>query len=78
MKNSVDKVYNNPELGIYDARDWDAQYTKWTHGIGDAPEPGKHPDPNCIWNQDKKAYDHYVYEQQKRKKIEQALSNGLI
>ena len=41
-------VLNKPELGIYDTRAWDSQYKKWVNQQG--PNPGKHPDPDCIWN----------------------------
>ena len=34
----------------FETRDWDRQYEKYIRKLG--PQPGPHPDPDCIWNTD--------------------------
>ena len=44
-----DMSVHKPELGIYNTREWDANYRNWLHKNGE--NPGQHPDPKCVWNQ---------------------------
>ena len=79
-------VISRPDLGIYDTREWDHQYHKYI--MQDGQDPGRHPDPDCIWNQSPELYDDVEYQQQKRerykaamlemnKETEQSISNSI-
>ena len=48
-----------PDLGIYDTREWDANYYK--HVMQGGPDPGRHPDPDCLWNTNQSLYDDDEY-----------------
>ena len=54
---------DKPELGIYDTRAWDSLYLRWL-GDPEGPNPGKHPDPNCVWNTDQELFDFDKYSEQ--------------
>ena len=53
-------VISRPDLGIYDTREWDHNYHKYT--MQDGQDPGRHPDPDCIWNQSPELYDDVEYQ----------------
>ena len=44
---------------IYDTRYWDRQYDNWQRGKG--PKPGKHPDPECLWNTNPTDFNQLEY-----------------
>lgn len=46
--NPKDVVCDRPELGLYDTRVWDRSYQQYIKY--QTNHPGKHPDPECIWN----------------------------
>ena len=58
VDNPPDKKLTERETRI---RDWDASFNWWVnHGnprdSNDFPIPGKHPDPDSVWNIDQRAY----------------------
>ena len=53
-----------PELGIYDTRAWDHIYSKWLRNNG--PNPGKHPDPDCVWNENYNDYRAGEYQENQK------------
>ena len=55
MESEVPKGISRPDLGLYDTRVWDAHYAKYIQKKG--PNPGRHPDPECIWNKDESAFN---------------------
>ena len=60
----VNMGINKPELGIYDDRAWQALYKRHINNQG--PHPGKHPDPNCIWNTNEDMFRRDDYDQDQK------------
>ena len=54
---------DRPDLGIYDTRAWDCLYFRWL-SEPEEPNPGKHPDPNCVWNKNQEQFDIEKYSEQ--------------
>ena len=69
MANTMNEEYSEemgksaPELGIYDTRAWNAMYKNWLHDPKNHQNPGRHPDPQCIWNENP---DNYRTEDQQK------------
>ena len=61
-----------PDIGIYDTREWDHNYHKYV--MLDGPDPGRHPDPECIWNKNKELYDDIEYQNLKRERYKAAMT----
>lgn len=55
-----------PDIGIFDTRLWDANYSKYINGKG--PNPGAHPDPQCKWNIEEDTYNHKEYKEMQLEK----------
>ena len=57
---------------MYDTEEWEDAYLDWIEGEG--PEPPQHPDPDCVWNQDKSKFDLVEYYKMvnERKKVNKA------
>ena len=67
-----------PELGIYDARAWNAMYKNWLNDHNNYQNPGRHPDPKCPWNENPNTYSAKEYNDNQVKLRKQARENGLI
>ena len=76
LEQEINASMNMPELGIYDTRAWDAAYQQ--HMTQNGPNPGLHPDPECIWNKVPKEYDEAEYKMERDGLIQEARENKWI
>ena len=65
-----------PKEGLYDTRDWDSQYALYAQDKGG--KPGKHPDPDCIWNSDPDSFNFREYAAEIKQRKDQAKADGRI
>ena len=76
MESNASRVVSKPELGLYDTRVWDSHYIKYIQKKG--PNPGRHPDPECIWNSDENSFNFEDYKNLQHAKRDEARKNGLL